>query len=137
MTIDKFIGSHSWLSNFYPHPVEFEGMEYPTVEHAYQAAKTLDEAQRAKVRQAATPGKAKALGKRVTLRHGWNDMRLAVMRAILEVKFANPTLRAKLIATGQDELIEGNTWNDRFWGVCRGAGQNHLGKLLMAIREEM
>jgi hypothetical protein len=58
------------------------------------------------------------------------------MRECLSQKFADPTLRARLLETGDRDLIEENTWNDRFWGVCRGHGGNHLGKLLMAIRTE-
>ena len=65
-------------------------------------------------------------------------MKIDIMRQVLKSKFTqNPELKAKLIATGDAELIEGNNWNDRFWGVCRGVGQNHLGKLLMEVRAEL
>jgi predicted NAD-dependent protein-ADP-ribosyltransferase YbiA (DUF1768 family) len=59
------------------------------------------------------------------------------MRDLLRQKFAHPELRRLLLATGDAELVEGNTWGDRFWGVCAGRGQNHLGRLLMAIRAEI
>ena len=70
------------------------------------------------------------------LREDWETVKIDVMRDVLKSKFSlNSELREKLIATGDVELIEGNHWNDRFWGVCRGKGQNHLGKLLMELRK--
>ena len=83
-------------------------------------------------------GQAKRLGKRVELRPDWEDVKIDIMRQVLKSKFTqNPELKAKLIATGDAELIEGNNWNDRFWGVCNGKGQNHLGRLLMELRAEL
>jgi ribA/ribD-fused uncharacterized protein len=83
-------------------------------------------------------GQSKKLGKRVELRPDWEDVKIDIMRQVLKSKFTqNPELKAQLIATGDAELIEGNNWNDRFWGVCRGKGQNHLGKLLMEVRAEL
>lgn len=52
-------------------------------------------------------------------------------------KYTVPYLREKLLATGDAELVEGNTWGDRFWGVCNGVGQNWLGRLLMQVRDEI
>ena len=59
------------------------------------------------------------------------------MRTCLIEKFSDPVLRDKLMATGNCQLIEGNTWGDRYWGVCDGVGQNHLGRLLMEIRDQI
>ena len=59
------------------------------------------------------------------------------MRDLLRNKFSEPDLAARLLATGSTELIEGNNWNDTFWGVCRGRGRNMLGQLLMEVREEI
>jgi len=136
-TIGRFEGEHAFLSNFFQQGLEFEGRSYATAEHAFQAAKTDDPAERERVRTARTPGGAKALGKRVTLRRGWDAERVSVMEAVLRAKFADPGLRARLLATGAAELVEGNSWNDTFWGVCRGRGQNWLGKLLMKLRAEV
>lgn len=135
--IDSFSGEHRFLSNFYklPQPIEWEGLLYPTTEHAYQAAKTLDVAQRMKIRDAKTPGQSKRLGRSVTLRTGWDAMRVFVMDSLLWLKFSHPILRRWLLETGDAELVEGNTWGDTFWGVCKGHGQNHLGKGLMRIRD--
>lgn len=136
-TIDSFRGEHAFLSNMFPCRVEFEGATYPSVEHAYQAAKSLDPSVRKTFDGAITPKGAKARGKRVTLRADWGAVKLGVMEQSLRSKFADGGLRALLVATGDAALVEGNTWNDRFWGVCRGKGQNHLGKLLMRLRSEL
>ncbi len=58
------------------------------------------------------------------------------MLDLLRIKFTIPTLRERLLATGDQTLIEGNTWGDTYWGVCRGVGLNNLGTLLMQVREE-
>jgi ribA/ribD-fused uncharacterized protein len=135
--IDRFEGEHEFLSNFYAHAVVFEGKEYPTSEHAFQAAKTLDEAEREKIRLCKKPGGAKAAGKRVRLRDNWNFTRTRWMEEVLRIKFSDPGLRERLRATGTAELVEGNDWNDTFWGVCRGRGENRLGRILMKIRAEI
>lgn len=135
--INSFKGAFGFLSNFHQHQLEFEGISFPTSEHAFQAAKSLDPADRRHIAGLTTPGKAKAAGKRVKLRANWNDIRVAIMTAILRIKFSDPGLKEALLATGDAPLIEGNTWNDTFWGVCRGKGQNNLGKILEAIRIEL
>lgn len=132
--IDSFVGEYRFLSNFYPSKIEVDGKDYATVEHAFQALKTDNPTEREIVRSARTPGQAKKLGRRVTLRPDWDTARIGVMKMLLEKKFSDKVLRAELLATGDAELVEGNYWNDRFWGVCRGQGQNWLGKLLMEIR---
>jgi N-glycosidase YbiA len=133
-TIDRFRGEYAFLSNFYTCKVDFEDDEYRSAEHAYQAAKTLDPTERAAIRSAAAPGLAKVLGRKLILRSGWDDMRISVMRTILLSKFSDPELRNKLQATGNATLVECNHWDDTFWGVCRGKGQNYLGWLLMEVR---
>lgn len=139
-SIRQFMGAYRFLSNFYPSVIEYEGITYPTVEHAFQAAKTLDRGERLMIQRAETPGIAKRLGRRVRLRPMWDDCRLQVMEEILRIKFSDPELLHKLLETQPAKLIEGNTWNDEFWGaivVGDGlVGKNHLGKLLMKIRDE-
>ena len=135
--IDSFRDEFDWLSNFFPCPVEFEGLTFGNTEAAFQAAKSLDMKEREKFVGLAA-GQAKRKGRRVELRSDWDAVKIEVMREVLRCKFTqNPELKAKLIATGDAELIEGNNWNDRFWGVCRGVGQNHFGKLLMEVRAEL
>lgn len=135
--IDHFAGEYDFLSNFYPCVVTFEGVDYPTVEHAYQAAKTLNPIERKLIGAAKTPGQAKRLAKKCSRRDNWDVIKLPVMRNLLEQKFNYYSLRQKLVATGSATLIEGNWWNDTFWGVCKGEGQNYLGRMLMAIRDEL
>ena len=127
---------YGFLSNFHTSTIYVGGKSYPSVEHAYQAAKTLDDDVKETIRKAKSPGEAKKLGKCVQLRSDWDAVKVDLMRGFLRQKFDSPFLRHQLLQTGDAELIYGNTWNDRFWGVCRGTGQNWLGKLLMQLREE-
>ena len=124
------------LSNFQSLPIRVSGVSYPTLEHAYQASKTLIPAEREHIAQAKTPAEAKKLGRAVTLRENWDELRLTVMERLLRVKFREASYRDALIATGEALIVEGNTWNDTFFGVCRGLGENHLGRLLMELRNE-
>lgn len=135
MVIDSFSGSYRFLSNFYPCPIVYENDLYPSLEHAFQAAKTTDSKEREWVRSARQPGEAKRRGRKVTKRSEWDDIRVNVMRELLLQKFNNPELRQRLLNTGEAQLIEGNNWGDVFWGVCRGRGENWLGKLLMEVRD--
>lgn len=137
--INRFEEEHAFLSNFFPSTVRFDGTSWPTVEHAFQAAKTNDPEERNWIRNAGTPGVAKRRGRSVKLRKDWESVKLDVMRELLRSKFSDPTLRRMLLDTGDSPLLEGNMWNDRFWGVClkTGKGQNHLGGLLMSLREEL
>jgi ribA/ribD-fused uncharacterized protein len=134
--INRFDGKHAFLSNFYPAEIELSDMTYPTVEHAYQAAKTLDMTLRAQIMQAHTPGQAKRLGRTVPLRPDWEDIKAAEMWRLLVKKFNIPELRNQLLATGSARLVEGNLYGDRFWGIDlrTGEGENFLGTLLMLLR---
>jgi ribA/ribD-fused uncharacterized protein len=137
--IVRFSGNNRFLSNFYPAEVILDSLTYSTVEHAYQAAKTLNTTQRRSIRNAATPGEAKKLGRKVDMRQDWDNIKTKVMRTLLEQKFKpHSQLAKKLQATGQVELIEGNTWGDVYWGQCPlGVGSNMLGLLLMEIRKNL
>ena len=135
-SIDRFAGEFDWLSNFFPCKVEFEGLTFDNSEAAFQAAKCLDMKERERF-FGLSGGQAKRLGKKVELRLDWEDVKIDVMREVLKVKFSNPELAEKLVATGNTQITEGNSWNDTFWGVCRGKGQNHLGKLLMELRDNL
>lgn len=137
MKIDEFNGPYRWLSNFHMCPVMYEGELYPSSEHAYMAAKTTNLEIRAEIKALPKPGLAKQIGKRLKLIDNWNNIRLSVMETILRDKFTrNQNLKQMLLDTCDFELIEGNTWNDTFWGVCNGKGENHLGKILMKLRKE-
>lgn len=133
--ITSFSGPYRWLSNFWPTPIELDGSTYRSVEHAYVASKTLINSERASVIKCETAGRAKRLGRSLTLRADWDHVKLGLMEGFVRQKFDDPELMELLKGTSGRELIEGNTWGDRFWGVCDGSGRNHLGKILMRIRD--
>lgn len=138
--ITSFRGDNAFLSNFHPSAIEMDGVLYPTVEHAYQAAKTTDTNVREYISKLYSGAAAKKYGCQVTIRPDWLTVRLAVMEDLLKKKFdrvKHPGLVKQLLATEDKERIEGNTWGDRFWGVCAGRGQNHLGLLLMDVRKAL
>ena len=135
--IGIFDGKYAFLSNFYPSSVTDEDdITYPTVEHYFQAMKTLDKAQRFNMAIQSTPGKAKRLGRKCNLRPDWESIKDSIMEDALRKKFSDPILKKALLDTGDEYLEEGNTWGDQYWGVCNGTGKNKLGKLLMKLREE-
>lgn len=135
--IDRFDGTkYKFLSNFHMFPIVYEGIKYPSTEHAYQAAKTVNPKLKQLIAQYKTPAEAKKAGQQVAMRPDWNDVRLQIMEDVLLLKFADAKLRDKLLATEDEELVEGNTWGDKYWGQVDGVGENHLGKLLMKLRSE-
>lgn len=135
--IDSFREEYYFLSNFYHVDVEYDGIVYKNTEAAFQAQKVLDDNEKLLFSDL-YPREAKKLGRRVKLRKDWNDVKDNYMYEICKVKFTqHEDLAEKLLETGDEELVEGNTWNDTYWGVCNGKGKNQLGKTLMRIREEL
>lgn len=134
-----FDGRYEFLSNFFASAIVVEDVAYPTVEHAFQALKTLDPTMRLAIRNETTPGRAKRAGRRVALRPDWETVKDSVMLTCLRAKFTHGELRNRLVGTGHTELIEANTWGDRCWGVDRatGIGENRLGRALMTVRAEI
>lgn len=135
--ISGFRGEYSFLSNFYPCSVRVAGFTYKSSEAAFQACKTTDLDLRRRL-QTVTPTVAKRLGRKLDLREGWEDIKLEMMELCLLAKFQqNSKLAHKLVETGECNLVEFNTWGDTYWGVTEKGGQNHLGKLLMQVRDNM
>jgi len=143
--ITSFTEQYRFLSNFWLTPINYEGMVYPSVEHAYQAAKTSLHHQRVHIAKLLRPGDAKRYARQhicIADMNTWNNTKVDIMYSLLRAKFGvtfniDTTLRRKLHATAPLTLIEGNTWGDTFWGQCPvGVGENHLGKLLMQVRGE-
>lgn len=137
--IDDFRADYFFLSNFYEIPggFTFHGIRYNSSEAAFQSMKVRDDAERRAFTRM-TASEAKARGRKVNLRPDWEEIKDEVMYEIVKEKFTqNPELRDKLLATGDAELIEGNWWNDFYWGVCRGTGKNKLGLILMCVRREI
>jgi len=137
--ITRFDGRYRWLSNFWACFVTFDGREYQSTEAAYQAAKTIDLSLRAPF-ESYFASKAKEEGGKLPLRADWEDVKLGIMEDLNRQKFANNAeLRARLLDTGDADLVETNTWGDTFWGRDHntGEGENHLGRILMRIRDEL
>lgn len=147
-TIDRFFPNtpYFFLSNFYPAAVEYDGVTYPTVEHAYQAAKTEDLVVRQLVYSEPSPARAKRRGGALLLRPNWDQIKFDIMIQLIEKKFPldeNNDLSKKLYLTGwKPELIEGNYWHDLVWGQCfcprhKWDGANRLGGILMNRRTDI
>lgn len=155
--IFAFEGETRWLSNFAHSEVTAFGITFPTVEHAFAAAKldpnggvhdrdTVLEEMRI-IAAAESPGAAKKLGRRRTwngkpfMRADWDTVKETLILELLRRKFAIPRLREKLLATGDALLVEGNNHGDRIWGMVENAGvfrgRNMLGEMLMCVREEL
>ncbi len=135
--IDSFKGKHSFLSNFFEAPVEYDGFVYRNTEAAFQAQKTNSKAERQQF-TTLDASSSKRLGRSVTLRSDWEDVKDRIMYEVCLAKFTqNPHLAQKLIETKGEYLVEGNDWNDCYWGKCNGNGLNKLGEILMSIRKEI
>lgn len=153
--IDKFFGDYRFLSNFYPSPmtvpVIYDGInhkeqeavrvhyiDFPTVEHAYVACKSNSPEIQKFVATLDGAGAVKRYGRKIPLRPDWEQVKLNIMRMLVRKKFfTHDDLAFQLMQTHDAQLIEGNTWGDTYWGVCKGVGENNLGKILMAIRDEL
>lgn len=135
--IKGFFEEYRWLSNFHLCPVKYTLYTFPSSENAYQAAKCLNHNDVIKF-FTIPPSEAKRLGQKITIRPDWEDVKVSEMEKILISKFTlNEDLKAKLLETGEKYLEETNWWKDTFWGVCNDKGENHLGKILMKIREQL
>lgn len=135
--IDYFREEYEFLSNFYPAKLVFDGITYFNSESAYQAQKCLHPEERMRFAHLSSD-EAKRLGQSVERRPDWNQVKCRIMEEIVFEKFAqNPVLAQALLDTGSKPLKEGNYWGDLYWGVDlkTGEGENHLGKILMRLRE--
>lgn len=133
-----FQGENRWLSNMYrlTIPLVYQNIEYWSVENFYVAMKTTDIEIRKHI-ATLDPISAKKFGRSLKIRSDWEQIKLNVMRDGLDFKFSQEPFMSKLIATGDQLIVEGNWWGDTFWGVCRGVGDNNLGKLIMEIRSDL
>lgn len=137
MSITQFKGDYFFLSNFSASPLAIQGVTFPTVEHYYQAMKSTCYEEYLQIATASSPGLAKKLGKKIQMRSDWDQIKDSVMRYAVYLKFQEINLRRKLIETENKNLIEGNFWNDSYWGVDlkNNKGLNKLGIILMDARE--
>jgi ribA/ribD-fused uncharacterized protein len=135
--IQRFSGDYRFLSNFAPCRLEVDGKVYKTLEHAYQAMKTETPELKEWIRNSPTPNIARVRGRTIDIRANWGQIKLTVMLELLRKKFAVDPFREQLVSTFPSQLIEGNRHGDVFWGRCYGKGENHLGRLLMQVRDEL
>ena len=142
--IEVFRGRYRFLSNFYPSVIKYNDLLYPTVEHAYQSQKVIENSIKEEIRKAKTPKEAKQLKKKGTKIKGWDKIKYDLMKELVMIKFSTHNdLKAELIATSNKKLIEGNIWHDNTWGNCLCnrckdiEGKNMLGQILMDVREKL
>lgn len=133
-TIAGFRDGYEFLSNFYPVKITVDGLTYSCVECAYQAQKTDNVHDKVAISRM-FPRQAKQYGRTVRLIPNWDIKRVIIMAYLLDKKFMNSNLADLLVQTGDSYLVEANSWNDTFWGVCNGVGNNYLGQLLMNKRD--
>lgn len=125
-----------FLSNFFLCVVKLGGYWYPTAEHAYQAQKATNDVDHEKILMARSAREAKQIGSQIEIIPDWDNRKLEIMEKIVRAKFnQNSELMERLLLIDA-EIIEDNNWGDCFWGRCDGRGENHLGKILMRIRDK-
>lgn len=141
--IERFSRYYRFLSNFYECKIIHFNLEWNSVEHLYQASKTLNKDEQERIRLAQSPNEAKKLGKDIEIRSDWEDVKVRVMYDCLRLKFRqNSNLKDELVNTYPMMLVEGNYWHDNFWGDCNckrcanKEGKNILGLLLEKLRLE-
>lgn len=129
---------YRFLSNFFLTRIKVGKHTYPSVEHAFQAAKTDKESEKKQFYATArlTAKQAKAAGRKVTLRDLWNITKYDTLKDLVRIKFQNEKLKERLLATGNAALYEQT--GDTTYGVNdKLEGQNMLGEILMDIRQEL
>jgi ribA/ribD-fused uncharacterized protein len=128
------------FANFSPHGFDLDGHWWPTAEHYYQAQKFVDPRWAELIRRAPTPKRAAELGRdrNAPLRRDWDRIKDDVMRRAVAAKFgAHADLRAILLGTGDQEIVE-DTTTDHYWGRgSTGTGRNMLGRILMRTRTRL
>lgn len=141
--IDQFIDEYFFLSNFYECPVIYDGLKYNSSEAAYQAQKVINPDDKV-VFCKLTPEQSKKFSRVIEIRDDWDNIKEEIMQNIVYNKFKqNTELHKKLIETYPKHLYEGNTWDDRYWGINindpepYSSGKNMLGNILMRVRRQL
>lgn len=119
---------------------------FRTAEHAYQCSKAKTSYDAHSISRLPYADQVYRNGRKLDLRPDWEDIKLDIMGGILRSKFStldldtgsSKSMAYKLLATGDQNLINETKFKrNLFWGTYDGVGENHLGKLLMEIREEL
>lgn len=142
------------LSQWYPCQFEVDGVTYTSAEQYMMAEKARlfgDEKIRAEILRTSDPRKCKALGRKVKNfdKAVWDKRKENIVsNGNFEKFMQNSALRSFLLSTGDKVLVEASP-TDRVWGIGLGKnnpdaldpkkwrGQNLLGFILMAVRNEM
>lgn len=137
-----FRGEYFFLSNFYEGKIfDYRGYKFTNTEAPFHAEKCWG---RVKEFEMERPSQSKKLGRKILMREDWDKVKDQVMYNVCYAKFTqDETLKAKLLATGDRELVEGNCHKDRCWGMTYSQkynlwiGENRLGIVLMKLREDL
>jgi ribA/ribD-fused uncharacterized protein len=128
------------LGSFARYSFELEGVEWPSVEHYFQAMKFDNDAYREKIRRVPHPKKARKLGRSrlKKIRSDWSQVKDVVMTRGVYIRCRTyPNLAEQLLATGDRQLVE-NSQYDYYWGCGRDRrGNNAYGKVLMNVRSKL
>jgi len=132
-------GLYKYFSNMFPCEVKFQGIVYPSSEHAYQAQKTFHIKTREKIAAIANPVEAKRFARTIGIRTHWEEVKFDLMVRCLLVKFSKQPFKTYLLKTGNYLIIEdAGKWDDCEWGIGkRGKGKNKLGLALMLVRNKL
>ena len=156
-----FTGKNKFLSNYYDqHDCKIdlgEGLTYKSAEAAFQGGKVYFPTNKSRKNPKSpehrlekrfcdfdNPAAAKSLGRKIKMRPDWDEIKDDHMRRVIHAKFSqNEDLKQRLLATGDEILVEGNSWHDNYWGDCHCPkcreiqGKNRLGTILMEVRSEL
>lgn len=139
--IDSFTEYFDFLHNNFQTPVYFSGILYPSVSHAYHAARSNDERTRRAILNAETFQALGNIALRINDPIDWQERKVKIMEQLVRDKFRrSKELQERLKLTEGRELVMTYTDNNsknNFWGVVKGNGQNQLGRILMKIREDL
>ena len=137
--IYQFQDEYRWLSNFSKCPITINDITYPSIEHAYQSAKSPLNSWKSFCSTTPSPAIIKKHSRNIKLIKNWEDVKVNIMRGCLIQKYSQEPYKSLLLKTGNAYIQEGNSWGDVFWGVDihTKKGQNTLGKLIMEIRNEL
>lgn len=141
--INNFSGEYAFLRDDFLVPVWYEGIWYPSAEHAYQASRTLYPKQKMLILECKTAIEAIRISnsKAITFRAGWKELRFQTKKVIVKSKFKNKELAKKLVDTFPHQLINENMYHDNYWGNCKckncfnTRGKNKSGNILIAVRD--
>lgn len=141
--INQFRGNYYFLSNMYICDIEYKSQIYKSVEHAYVYHKHDSIELKKLALTNIEPTKLKIESKKYNknIYKNWNNIKLDVMYDLLKIKFSQSPFTELLIATKDENIVEGNVWNDTYWGVDinqqPNIGENHLGRIIMRVRDEI